>query len=100
LKLHILDLVSLSRDAVHIHIGLAVFFMAVLLWEKGKVTLSCVVPVLVVAIGMELFDLYDNFGSTGSMRWLNSLHDIINTILWPVLIAMFFWIKESSVHKS
>lgn len=34
LKLVILSILEISKDAVHIHIGLLVFFAGVVLWRK------------------------------------------------------------------
>ncbi len=99
LKLDIIKLVDLSKDAIHVHIGLVVFFVAVLLWKKGKITASCIFPVLVLAFGMEAMDLFDDYRSVGYMRWLNSAHDIINTILWPLLIVLFFKIRLVSAKN-
>jgi len=83
----ILHFVGLSRDSIHVHIGLTVFFLSVALWRKGRISLISVVPVMVVAGLMEALDLYDDFRSVGSMHWLNSLHDLVNTILWPLVIV-------------
>ncbi len=94
LKLQFIEIIGLSKDAVHIHIGLLVLVLTIFLWQKGKVTLVCIIPVLLVATGMECIDLYDDLSSVGYMRWGNSLHDIVNTLLWPVLIVIYFWIKK------
>jgi hypothetical protein len=36
LKLIILDVLGLSKDAIHLHIGLLVFFLAAVLWRRGR----------------------------------------------------------------
>ena len=88
LKIHILNFLDISRDAVHIHIGLVVFFLAVVLWKKGRIELACLMPVFLVAMGMEAFDLRDDLRSFGHFRWSASLHDLINTTIWPVAIVV------------
>jgi len=93
LKLEIVELVDLSKDAIHIHIGLAVFFMSVLLMSRNKITIKCLIPVFLVAISMELLDLYDDQRSLGFFRFSNSLHDLINTLIWPIIIWLLFQIK-------
>lgn len=45
LKLVILDFVNLSKDAIHIHIGLIVFICVVLICKKGRVVHTCLIPV-------------------------------------------------------
>jgi hypothetical protein len=88
LKLQIVEFLSLSKDAIHIHIGMSVFIFTVLLVGKGKITVKCLLPVFVVAFGLEAIDLFDDFTSVGDFRWFNSLHDFINTSLWPVIIVL------------
>lgn len=88
LKLIILDVLDLSRDAIHIHIGLLVFFLAVVLWRRGRFDILALLPVFLVAIGMEVLDLRDDLASLGYMRWSASLHDLINTVFWPTLVVV------------
>ena len=88
LKLIILDVLSLSKDAIHIHIGLLVFFLAVVLWRRGQLDILALLPVFLVAGGMEVLDLRDDLESLGYMRWSASLHDLINTVFWPTLIVI------------
>lgn len=88
LKLTFLELVNLSKDAIHIHIGLLVFFLAVALWRRGRFDILSLVPVFLVAGAMEALDLRDDLGSFGYMRWKASLHDLINTVFWPVLVVI------------
>ncbi len=88
LKLVILDVLSLSKDAIHIHIGLLVFFLAIVLWRRGQHDILALLPVFLVAGGMEVLDLRDDLGSLGYMRWSASLHDLINTTFWPTLVVV------------
>lgn len=87
LKLDVLELVNLSKDAIHVHIGLLVFFLAVALWRRGRFDVFSLIPVFLVAGAMEALDLRDDLGSFGYMRWSASLHDLINTVFWPVLVV-------------
>lgn len=96
LKLQFIDIVGLSKDAVHIHIGLLVFFLSVLLLGKGKITATCLFPVFLVALGLELLDLYDDFSSVGYLRWQNSTHDIVNTLVWPASIVVYSKFKQAT----
>lgn len=93
LKLTIISIVDLSKDAIHIHVGLAVFFLVVLLWKKGRFEIVCILPVLIIACLMEALDLRDDLNSLGYMRWSASIHDIVNTVLWPVVLTFFARVK-------
>lgn len=92
-KLHFLSLVHLSKDAVHIYIGLFVFFIYILLFRKSLSSLKGLVPVLLLAIAMEVLDLRDDFHSLGHFRWGASFHDTINTLFWPFVIVLLFKLK-------
>ncbi len=87
-KLRVIDLTGLSRDAIHIYVGLFVFFSFVGFIRKGKIEPIALIPVFVVAAAMEVIDLYGNYQTMDSMYWGNSLHDLVNTLFWPVVIVL------------
>ena len=89
-KLTILSLVHLSKDAVHIYIGLLVLFLWVLVSRKALRSFKVLVPVFLVAVVMELLDMRDNYHSFRAYRWSASFHDILNTSFWPVIIVLLF----------
>ena len=97
LKLVILSILEISKDAIHIHIGLIVFFAAVVLWRKGSFDARCLIPVVIVASLMEVLDLIDDYTYQGSVRMVAltaSVHDLINTMLWPVVIVVLAWVGK------
>jgi hypothetical protein len=83
-----MNVLPLSKDAVHIYIGLIVLFGAVVLWKRGRILPVCLIPVIAVACGMEVLDLIDDTRSFGYPRWSASIHDIVNTTFWPILICL------------
>ena len=85
-KLLVVDVLGLSKDAIHVYLGLTVFFLTIAILRKGKIDLWAVAPVIVLALGMETIDLYDSYRYMDSMYWSNSIHDIINTTFWPLVI--------------
>lgn len=90
-KLIILSILEISKDAIHIHVGLFVFFAAVVLWRKGSVDALCLIPVVIIASLMESLDLRDDYtyqGSVSMAALTASVHDLINTMLWPVVIVV------------
>lgn len=98
-KLLVVDVLGLSKDAIHVYLGLIVFFLALTLFKKGKIDFWAVLPVLALAISMEAMDLYDNYRSMDSMYWSNSLHDIINTTFWPLIIVVLARFKFVNLNK-
>ena len=87
----IVSILELSKDSIHMHVGLIVFFLAVVLWKKGSIEGRCLIPVIIVASLMEILDLRYDYISLGYFR-LNaitaSIHDLINTTFWPVVIVV------------
>lgn len=76
------------------HIGLVVFFLGVLLLNRRKISWISLMPVMLVAMTMEAIDLHDNYNSMGYFRWNDSLHDFVNTCLWPAIIIIIVRFKR------
>lgn len=88
IKLAIVAATGLSKDALHIYVGLAVFLAMATVLRKP---LRSIVPWLVVvaiAIAGEVLDMRDDVASLGYWRWSASLHDMLNTIFWPTVLFL------------
>lgn len=93
LKLAIASATGLSKDALHIYAGLAVFFLAAVLARNRP---SLAMPwsvVLLAALLAEALDLRDDLASMGRWRWAASLHDVLNTIFWPSVLAVLVHLR-------
>ena len=87
-KLAIVAATGLSKDALHIYVGLAVFLIVAAVSKRSASSwLPWLVVFLVATLG-ELVDMRDDLLSLGHWRWSASLHDIINTILWPTVLLV------------
>jgi hypothetical protein len=85
-KLALESMLGLSKDALHVYVGLAVFLGASVVFRKP---LSSVVPlalVVLAALAGEALDMRDDLASLGHWRWQASLGDIANTVLVPMVI--------------
>lgn len=88
LKLVVVSATGLSKDALHVYAGLALFLVAATL-DRGK--RSLVLPwcaVLLAALTVEALDLRDDIASLGHWRWAASLHDVLNTVFWPTVLTV------------
>lgn len=88
IKLAIVAATGLSKDALHIYVGLAAFLAMAAVLRKP---LRSIVPWLVVvaiAIAGEVLDMRDDVASLGYWRWSASLHDMLNTIFWPTVLFL------------
>ena len=88
IKLCLLEIFNLSKDAIHIHIGIGVFFIASIVWTKGRIKTLCLLPVFCVALLMEVLDFRDDLNSFGYPRWSASIHDFVNTVFWPTVFVL------------
>lgn len=101
-KLIILSILEISKDAIHIHIGLIVFFAAVVLWRKGSFEARCLIPVVIVASLMEMLDLRDDYRSLDRLRMAAvtaSIYDLLNTLFWPVIIVVLARMRKLNGYR-
>lgn len=87
-KLVIIDVTGLAKDALHVHIGLALFIGTRLFW-RGRG--GWVVAWLVALAGTLTGELLDSVGTAApghrrpdAAHW----HDIWNTMMWPTLFLL------------
>lgn len=87
-KLLLMGATGLSKDVLHLHVGLAVLVVAALLgrWRIGD--WRPLVAVLLVAIAGELWDLIDNIRTGAPMQWRGHGKDLMNTLFWPAALTL------------
>ncbi len=90
LKLFLLQLFGVTKDAAHISVGLIGFWLWVGLFKRRLDSLKSVLPVLGLALFMELMDFQDMFNAHRPYNWLASAHDLILTCFWPTAIVLLF----------
>lgn len=88
LKAFLVVVLDLSRDALHVHIGLAVFAAVVLIGRHplGAARPWCVVMLL--ALLGEVVDVGGDHLRGQPLRWDASVHDVLNTVLWPTILTL------------
>ena len=87
-KMAVVGFTGLSKDALHVYVGLFVWLLAAAAFRKSITTLRPWLAVLVVALIGEGFDAFDDWVDLGHWRWKASLHDVVNTIFWPTVLAL------------
>jgi len=88
IKLAIIAVTGLSKDALHIYVGLAVFLATAVVLRKPLRSIVPWLAVVAVAVAGELLDMRDDVASLGYWRWGASLHDVLNTIFWPTVLFL------------
>ncbi len=87
-KILLLDTVGLSKDALHIYVGLIVFFGMALIFRLPLRDLRPLFAVLLVAIIGELWDIYDTEVIGAAQVYAGNWHDLWNTMFWPIAIML------------
>ncbi len=88
LKLAIVAVTGLSKDTLHVYVGLATFVLAALLLRKPERSIVPWLFVLAIAILGEIVDMHEDLRILAYWRWLDSLHDIVNTLFWPTVLLL------------
>src|ERR1041384_3873435 len=88
LKGQILGAVGLSKDAIHIYIGLGCFLISILVLRFSPTQYRSLILGFLFSLGMEALDLRDNVRYQETTRALASLHDLVNTNLLAYLTVV------------
>lgn len=87
-KLAIMHFTGLSKDALHVYVGLIVFLsVAVLLNKPLRFTIPWLSVLLVATLG-EVVDRHDDMVMLGYWRITASIHDVVNTLFWPTVFLI------------
>jgi hypothetical protein len=80
----LVELLSLSKDAIHIHVGFLAFVAGLMLLRR--LDWKALLFPLVLSLLMELLDFLMDLRRLGYPLWTAYLHDLINTNFIPVTI--------------
>jgi hypothetical protein len=86
MKHDIVQFASLSKDALHMYVGMGVFLIGSALAQKGVRSAFALLAVVALAVLGELLDARDDFRKHGHWRVMASLHDFVNTVFWPLML--------------
>lgn len=88
LKITVMSLTGLSKDALHVYVGLIVFLGAALILRRPAGSPLPWLAAFVAALLGEVVDARGDLTSLGYWRWLDSMRDVVNTIFWPTLLVL------------
>jgi hypothetical protein len=86
-KLVVLHLLPLTRDAVHVYIGCACLLATAALLRWPLSSFRVLAPGLVLSLAMEVADLRDGWRHD-EIQPAASVHDLVNTSLIPISIVL------------
>lgn len=85
-KLLLVEATNLSKDALHIYVGLGVMLLVVIVFKKSLSDWRPIAAVAVASIAGELWDIVDTFSHGGTPRWNANWKDVWNTLFWPTIL--------------
>jgi len=87
-KLWLIGLTGLSKDALHIYVGLTLFFGSALLFRWPLSSWRPWLVVLAAALAGEAWDIRDRLAGGVGLDLAGDWHDIWNTLFWPSAILI------------
>jgi hypothetical protein len=84
LKLAVSDDTGFANTVLHIHGGLAILILARVMTRRS---LGSMIPFAAVVAFEVLNEIIDRLNH-GAWRWSDTTSDLINTLLWPLVISM------------
>jgi hypothetical protein len=87
-KTWLVELMGLSKDALHIYVGLTVFLLTALIFRLPLRDWRPLAAVFLVAVAGEIWDLFERLGPGDPPFWASNWHDIWNTMFWPLMLFL------------
>ena len=72
---------GLDHATLHVHVGMVIWVAAVVVARD----MGAVWPLALVVAAELVNEVFDRL-RTGSWRWRDTLQDIVNSVLWPVVL--------------
>lgn len=91
---------AISKDALHIHIGLAFFFAFVLILRRGPTSILPWLGLLAFELLNEGMDIFHWHQGAFTFEIGGSLKDIVNTMIWPTVALLTFRYLERRRRSS
>lgn len=88
---HLIEVVAgfVNRDTLHVHLGILLFLLLWWRMPEPHRFRRAFVCMLVISVLNECLDLLMAHQKGEPLNWLESLLDIINTLLWPAALCVF-----------
>ena len=88
LKTDLATFLGISKDALHIHLGLALFVGLVLVLRRSPSSPLPWLIILGLEFANELMDIFHWHAGAWSFELGDSAKDLVNTMLWPTAILL------------
>ena len=76
------------RQLMHVHIGLAIYLIAVQLHRRGFQSPFPLLLLFLLECVNEIADMWGHWSLVWSWRWRDTLSDMASTIFWPLMLYL------------
>lgn len=87
-KIWLILTLDLSRDALHVYIGLTVFLGVALVFRLRLADWRPWFAVLLAALAGEAWDWIDDARFGHGHIYYGHVHDFVNTLFWPTMLLL------------
>ena len=94
MKTDLAGFLGASKDALHIHIGLAIFFGLVVVLRRSPSSILPWLGLLAFELVNEFMDILHWHQGSFSFEVGDALKDVINTMIWPTVALLTFRFVE------
>lgn len=91
---------GLERDALHIHIAILLYLLAMALFRQTRRSRIPWLIVLAIEIANEIFDIRRNLARGEALAYAESAKDLWNTMLWPTVLLFVGRYTSLFEHRS
>lgn len=88
IKLFLMQVTFLSKDALHIYIGLAIYLVVAIFFVKSLRSYWPWLIVLAATILGEMMDIRHTQSLNYPIKWHENIHDVFNTLFWPTILLV------------
>jgi hypothetical protein len=86
LKTQLSELLGISKDALHIHLGLAIFIIAAVMFRRGFASWIPWLILLAFELFNEFMDIFHIHEGVMGLDIGGSAKDVVNTMIWPTVV--------------
>ncbi|HEV7344426.1 MAG TPA: hypothetical protein VGN60_02190 [Devosia sp.] len=79
---------GLTRDALHIHLGIVTAVLAIWVLGVSRGLLYAWLLVMAAALANEAWDYASSVRNGVAHDWADSVSDVFNTVLWPTVFVI------------
>ena len=101
LKTQLSEFLGITKDALHVHMGLAIFVGVALVFRRSLASWIPWLALLAFELGNELMDMFYFHPAYIGFDLGDSPKDIVNTMFWPTVVFIVArWLRRRAARNT